>query len=90
MPVTILNFINGELVPSRGPRTAPVYNPATGEQSATLGLATTQDVRSAAAAARKAFPLPPRKAFPGLGEHTATAPCSYSQPFPADHGGSNR
>ncbi|UPJ61960.1 CoA-acylating methylmalonate-semialdehyde dehydrogenase [Bradyrhizobium sp. 192] len=56
MPVTILNFINGELVPSRGPRTAPVYNPATGEQSATLGLATTQDVRSAAAAARKAFP----------------------------------
>src|SRR5437763_9517730 len=56
MPVTILNFINGELVPSRGPRTAPVYNPATGEQSATLGLATAQDVRSAAAAARKAFP----------------------------------
>ncbi|MGY3644881.1 malonate-semialdehyde dehydrogenase (acetylating)/methylmalonate-semialdehyde dehydrogenase [Bradyrhizobium sp. LM4.3] len=56
MPVTILNFINGELVPSRGARTAPVYNPATGEQSATLGLATTQDVRSAAAAARKAFP----------------------------------
>src|SRR5437870_278509 len=56
MPVTILNFINGELVPSRGPRTAPVYNPATGEQSATLGLANTQDVRSAAAAARKAFP----------------------------------
>lgn len=56
MPVTILNFINGELVPSRGPRAAPVYNPATGEQSATLGLATTQDVRSAAAAARKAFP----------------------------------
>ncbi|MGY4412176.1 malonate-semialdehyde dehydrogenase (acetylating)/methylmalonate-semialdehyde dehydrogenase [Bradyrhizobium sp. LB7.1] len=51
-----LNFINGELVPSRGARTAPVYNPATGEQSATLGLATTQDVRSAAAAARKAFP----------------------------------
>lgn len=56
MPVTILNFINGELVPSRGPRTAPVYNPATGEQSATLGLATTQDVRSATEAARKAFP----------------------------------
>lgn len=56
MPVTILNFINGELVPSRGPRTAAVYNPATGEQSATLGLAMTQDVRSAAAAARKAFP----------------------------------
>ncbi|SFN78332.1 malonate-semialdehyde dehydrogenase (acetylating) / methylmalonate-semialdehyde dehydrogenase [Bradyrhizobium sp. Rc3b] len=56
MSATILNFINGELVPSRGSRTSPVYNPATGEQSGALGLATTQEVRSAVAAARKAFP----------------------------------
>ena len=56
MPATIPNFIDGELVPSRSPRTTAVYNPATGDQSGTLGLASTQDVRSAVAAARKAFP----------------------------------
>lgn len=56
MPATILNFIDGELLPSQGPRTAPVYNPATGEQSGTLGLASTQDVHAAVAAARQAFP----------------------------------
>ena len=56
MAATIQNFINGALVPSRSTRTSPVYNPATGEQSGTLELASTEDVRSAAAAARKAFP----------------------------------
>jgi len=56
MPATVFNFINGQLVPSRSTRTASVFNPATGEQSATLGLASAQDVRSAVAAAKKAFP----------------------------------
>src|ERR1700683_2979509 len=56
MPNTILSFINGELAPSLSARTSPVYNPATGEQSATLGLASMEDVRSAVAAARNAFP----------------------------------
>lgn len=56
MPATILNFINGELVPSRSSRRSAVYNPATGEQTGTLGLASTHDVRSAVAAARDAFP----------------------------------
>lgn len=56
MQATIPNFINGELVPSQGPRTTAVYNPATGEQSGILGLASAQDVRSAVIAARKAFP----------------------------------
>ncbi|RXH35261.1 methylmalonate-semialdehyde dehydrogenase [Bradyrhizobium nanningense] len=56
MTATIPNFIDGELVPSRSSRTSPVYNPATGEQSGTLGLATTREVQSAVAAARKAFP----------------------------------
>ncbi|WP_234685064.1 CoA-acylating methylmalonate-semialdehyde dehydrogenase [Bradyrhizobium monzae] len=56
MTATIPNFIDGELVPSRSTRTSPVYNPATGEQSGTLGLATTQEVQSAVAAAKKAFP----------------------------------
>lgn len=56
MSATILNFINGKLVPSRSSRTFPVYNPATGEQTGTLGLASTNDVQSAVAAARTAFP----------------------------------
>ncbi|MGY4497999.1 malonate-semialdehyde dehydrogenase (acetylating)/methylmalonate-semialdehyde dehydrogenase [Bradyrhizobium sp. GM24.11] len=56
MSATILNFINGELVPSRSGRTSPVFNPATGQQSGTLGLASADDVRAAVAAARAAFP----------------------------------
>src|ERR1700754_2016631 len=56
MSATIPNFINGKSVPSRSTRTSPVYNPATGEQSGTLGLASAQDVQAAVAAARKAFP----------------------------------
>ncbi|MHB0791244.1 CoA-acylating methylmalonate-semialdehyde dehydrogenase [Bradyrhizobium sp. 5.13L] len=56
MSMTILSFINGELVQSRSGRTSPVFNPATGEQSGTLGLASADDVRAAVAAARAAFP----------------------------------
>lgn len=56
MPETILNFINGDLVPSRSRRTSPVFNPASGEQSGTLGLASTEDVRAAVASAQQAFP----------------------------------
>ncbi|MCP3380337.1 CoA-acylating methylmalonate-semialdehyde dehydrogenase [Bradyrhizobium sp. CCGUVB4N] len=53
---TISHFINGEVVQSRGDRTSPVFNPATGEKSGTLGLASTEDVRAAVLAARAAFP----------------------------------
>lgn len=53
---TISNFINGEVVQSRGGRTSPVFNPATGEQSGALGLASAEDVRAAVLAARAAFP----------------------------------
>lgn len=56
MPHAIPNFIDGQLTPSRGSRSSPVYNPATGEQSGTLGLSSAQDVQTAVAAARKAFP----------------------------------
>ncbi|WOH50095.1 CoA-acylating methylmalonate-semialdehyde dehydrogenase [Bradyrhizobium sp. sBnM-33] len=56
MPVTISNFINGELMASKSGRTSPVFNPATGEQSATLGLASATDVKAAIEAARRAFP----------------------------------
>jgi malonate-semialdehyde dehydrogenase (acetylating)/methylmalonate-semialdehyde dehydrogenase len=56
MSATILNFIDGKLAPSRSTRTSPVFNPATGEQTGTLGLASAEDVKAAVAAARKAFP----------------------------------
>ena len=56
MSATIPNFINGVVVPSRGGRTSPVFNPATGEQSGTLGLASSEDVRAAVIAAQEAFP----------------------------------
>ncbi|MDF0522254.1 CoA-acylating methylmalonate-semialdehyde dehydrogenase [Bradyrhizobium yuanmingense] len=56
MSVTIRNFINGELVQGRSGRTSPVFNPATGQQSASLGLASADDVRTAVGAARAAFP----------------------------------
>jgi malonate-semialdehyde dehydrogenase (acetylating)/methylmalonate-semialdehyde dehydrogenase len=53
---TIQNFIDGRLLPSGSHRTTPVHNPATGEQSGTLALASKRDVQAAVAAARKAFP----------------------------------
>ncbi|UPK34442.1 aldehyde dehydrogenase family protein [Bradyrhizobium sp. 186] len=56
MSATILNFINGEAVQSRSGRASPVFNPATGQQSGTLGLASAEDVRAAVATARGAFP----------------------------------
>jgi malonate-semialdehyde dehydrogenase (acetylating) / methylmalonate-semialdehyde dehydrogenase len=56
MPATILNFIDGKPVPTESSRTLPVFNPATGEQTGTLGLASAKDVKTAVAAARKAFP----------------------------------
>lgn len=56
MSATIRNYINGELVQGRSGRTSPVFNPATGQQSASLGLASADDVRTAVGAARAAFP----------------------------------
>jgi malonate-semialdehyde dehydrogenase (acetylating)/methylmalonate-semialdehyde dehydrogenase len=54
--LTIDNAIGGKLVRSQSSRTQPVYNPATGEQTATLPLATVAEVNAAVAAARAAFP----------------------------------
>jgi malonate-semialdehyde dehydrogenase (acetylating)/methylmalonate-semialdehyde dehydrogenase len=53
---TIDHWINGSLVPSSSGRSGPVYNPATGEQQASVGLASADEVDSAVAAARAAFP----------------------------------
>ncbi|WP_375055383.1 CoA-acylating methylmalonate-semialdehyde dehydrogenase [Zobellella sp. DQSA1] len=52
----VLNFIGGEITESHSGRTAPVYNPATGEQSREVVLSSADEVRGAIHAARKAFP----------------------------------
>ena len=51
---TIQNAIDGRKVTSSSRRMAPVYNPATGEQTAELPLSTAAEVESAVAAAKKA------------------------------------
>jgi malonate-semialdehyde dehydrogenase (acetylating)/methylmalonate-semialdehyde dehydrogenase len=53
---TILNAIGGKLVQSASPRTAPVFNPATGEQSGVLPLSTAAELDAAVAAAKRALP----------------------------------
>jgi malonate-semialdehyde dehydrogenase (acetylating) / methylmalonate-semialdehyde dehydrogenase len=50
----IQNAIDGRKIASSSQRTAPVYNPATGEQTAEVKLSTAGEVSSAVAAAKKA------------------------------------
>ncbi|WP_373503719.1 CoA-acylating methylmalonate-semialdehyde dehydrogenase [Aestuariivirga sp.] len=54
MPKLIPHHINGQQVEGRG-RTAPVYNPATGEQTGSVSLASTAEVNDVVAVAKKAF-----------------------------------
>ena len=57
------HHIGGQRVASTGDRSGPVFNPATGQEAARVGFASTDDVERAVAAARDAFPawagLPP-------------------------------
>ena len=53
---TIDHWINGSLVPSTSGRSGPVYNPATGQQQASVALASSGEVDAAVAAAAGAFP----------------------------------
>ena len=55
-PVRIGHWIAGQRVPGGSGRTNPVYNPATGEQTGAVDLATAEEVDRAVAAAREAFP----------------------------------
>ena len=55
MAKTIPFYINGTEVTGKG-RSAAVFNPATGEQSGSVCLASTAEVNEAIAVARKAFP----------------------------------
>ncbi|HVV13271.1 CoA-acylating methylmalonate-semialdehyde dehydrogenase [Amycolatopsis sp.] len=52
---TIEHWINGAATSAGSTRTAPVYNPATGRQRASVLLAESSDVDTAVAAAGKAF-----------------------------------
>ncbi len=55
-PTAIPHFIDGARVPGQGGRTAPVFNPATGERSGSVALAGGADVDAAVAAAKRAYP----------------------------------
>ena len=52
---TIHHLIGGQSVPSRSARAHPVFNPATGEQTAEVGLASADEVDAAVASAKAAF-----------------------------------
>ena len=51
----ISHWIDGQTVDSTSGRDAPVYNPATGEQTGAVGLATVEEVDRAVASAAAAF-----------------------------------
>jgi malonate-semialdehyde dehydrogenase (acetylating)/methylmalonate-semialdehyde dehydrogenase len=52
----IHHFLNGSIVEGHSERYAPVFNPATGEQSAQVALATADETRDAVRLAHDAFP----------------------------------
>ena len=56
MPTEIQHFIGGQFVAGKSGRTAPVFNPATGEQQGVVPLASTAEVDEAVAMAQAAFP----------------------------------
>ena len=49
------NFINGKLTASASTRTAPIFNPATGEQTKSVSLSTVSETEAAIAVAQTAF-----------------------------------
>ena len=53
---SIQHFINGKGFAGDSARTVATFNPATGEESGTLSLASAKDVRAAIEAAKAAFP----------------------------------
>jgi malonate-semialdehyde dehydrogenase (acetylating) / methylmalonate-semialdehyde dehydrogenase len=54
MAAFIPHWIDGKPTPSESGRTSPVYNPATGEQTGTVGLASASEVNAAVSSARAA------------------------------------
>src|SRR4051795_8939166 len=56
MPTEVQHYINGKLVPGRSGRTAPVFNPATGEAAGQVALANAAEVDETVRIAQEAFP----------------------------------
>jgi malonate-semialdehyde dehydrogenase (acetylating) / methylmalonate-semialdehyde dehydrogenase len=52
----VSHWIGGRVVPGESGRSGPVYNPATGEQTAEVDFASVEEVGRAVAAAKEAFP----------------------------------
>ncbi|UDM06990.1 CoA-acylating methylmalonate-semialdehyde dehydrogenase [Halomonas sp. NyZ770] len=52
---TLPHYLNGQLFAGQSQRTSPVYNPATGEQSALVALASADETREAVRIADEAF-----------------------------------
>lgn len=53
---TVQNFINGKMTESRSERFAPIYNPATGQQTRQVVLSSASEVAEVVAVADAAFP----------------------------------
>jgi malonate-semialdehyde dehydrogenase (acetylating)/methylmalonate-semialdehyde dehydrogenase len=56
MPTELKHFVNGRLVAGRSGRFAPVFNPATGEETGRVPLAGAEEMAEVVDAARAAFP----------------------------------
>ncbi|PJG86120.1 CoA-acylating methylmalonate-semialdehyde dehydrogenase [Conservatibacter flavescens] len=52
---TVLNFINGKQVASKGTTVSPIYNPATGEQIRQVVMSTAEEAKEAVDVAHRAF-----------------------------------
>ncbi|MBT2786299.1 MULTISPECIES: CoA-acylating methylmalonate-semialdehyde dehydrogenase [unclassified Halomonas] len=52
---TLSHYLNGQHIVGQSQRTSPVYNPATGEQSAQVALASADETRDAVRIANEAF-----------------------------------
>mgnify|MGYP001460787103 CR=1 FL=1 len=61
---TIEHFVGGKSFSGESKRTSKVFNPATGEQSAEVKLASTKDVNTAISSAQKAFENWSNQPFP--------------------------
>ena len=53
----VSHWINGRIVPSTSGQSRPVFNPATGEQTKTVDIASVEEIDAAVAAAKAAFPM---------------------------------
>ena len=51
----IQHFVDGKIFKGTSKRSGKVFNPATGEQSSTVSLATIDDINKAVSVAKKAF-----------------------------------